>query len=416
MSRRHFEELHQLPPRELPFSLEEFNERLTRVRQRMEDEQFDMIYLTAPESMYYLSGYRACWYGGQSPTNWPQYYGIAVHRDHATLIHIDIPAESLLIDYISVPWVDKRTIDKRADLSFITRTLSSEGWLKGRIGMEFWSYRPNRAVSERMEHAFVNEGCNVADCSHILREERRIKSPKEIEYHEKAGQILDAGYNALVAELRPGMTEWEAFGILNLAMHRAGGELAAMPYSLGSGCRAGASGHILPSNKVIQQGELFGVDPCGVYNQYHTNVARKFSLGEPPRAVRQRFQVVAEAVRHMKRTIRPGMTVNEFAKEMRPLYEAAGVWEDRQWVGGYEMGISFPPDWVGEWVFTLGNFAEDGQSDDRTLDENFVCNYENCFHVPGTARGSTGTIDTIVFRDQHPVIPSSFDGNLVIIE
>jgi Xaa-Pro aminopeptidase len=411
-----FEELHQLPPRELPFSIAEFAQRLLRIRQRMESDGLDMLYLTAPESMYYVSGYRACWYGAQSSTSWPQYYGIAVHRDHEKLIHIDIPAETLYIDYMSIPSVDRRIIDKRADLSFITKTLGDEGWLEGKIGLEYWSNRPNRAVSERLERAFRNSGCEVTDASHVLRDVRRIKSAKEIEYHERAGEILDIGYRTLAEELRPGMTELEAFGILNLAMHRSGGELPAMPYSLGSGSRAGAAGHYMPSGKSIQKGELIGIDPCGVYNQYHTNVARKFFLGDPPKKVVDRFDNIRSSIKHMERIIKPGMTVDDFASEIRPIYEEAGMWQDRQWVGGYELGISFPPDWVGEWVFTLGNFNEEGKPDGRTLDENFVCNFENCFHVPGSARGSTGVIDTIIFRDNNPLIHSSFDGGLVVID
>ncbi len=404
-----FDDLHQLPQRDLPFSLEEFSNRLLSVRQRMAKENFDMLYLTSPESIYYLTGYKACWYGAQGPSSWPQFYGIAVHRDHDKIIHIDIPAESNYIDYISIPSVDKRIIPQRADLTFITKTLFSEGWLKGKVGMEFGSYRPNRLVSEKMEQAFVHSGCSVVDATHILRQQRRIKSPQEIIYHEKAGEILDAGYRALVQEVTPGMTELEAFGILNLGMHKAGGDQCAMPYSFASGSRATAGGHCLPSNKIIQQGELFGADPCGSFNQYHTNVCRVFSFGEPPKEIMDQYNIIAQAIKHVEHIIKPGMTVNDFARDMRDFYIDAGIWDQRHWVGGYEMGISFAPDWVGEWLFTLGNFTEEGESDERTLDENFVCNFENVF-------SAASAIDTIIIRDNKPLIPSFLDGSIYVIE
>jgi Xaa-Pro aminopeptidase len=410
MSQPSFQELHQLPERELPFSLEEYANRLTSVRQRMAEANIDVLYLTAPESMYYLTGYRACWYGAQGPSSWPQYYGIAVHQNHDKVIHIDIPAEELYIDYISIPSIDKRIIPKRADLSFIVNTLKDEGWLKGTMGMEFGSYRPNRRVSEEMEAAFLNTDLSqVVDATHILREQRRIKSAKEIEYHEKAGEILDAGYQALAREARPGMTEMEAFGILNLAMHKAGGDQAAMPYSFASGSRAMAGGHCLPSNKVMRQGELFGADPCGSYNQYHTNVCRVFSFGEPPKELVRGFNIYAESLKVIESIITPGMTVNTFAEEMRRFYIDAGIWDERHWVGGYEMGIGFCPDWVGEWQFTLGNFSEEGSNDERTLDESFVCNFENVFSFGGI-------IDTLIIRKDKPLIPSSFDGGIFVVE
>jgi Xaa-Pro dipeptidase len=55
------------PENEAPFSAEEFAGRLDRLRQRMSESNIDMLYLMAPESMYYLSGYQAEWYQAQSP-------------------------------------------------------------------------------------------------------------------------------------------------------------------------------------------------------------------------------------------------------------------------------------------------------------------------------------------------------------
>jgi hypothetical protein len=196
---------------------------------------------------------------------------------------------------------------------------------------------------------------------------------------------------------------------LNLGMHKAGGDQCAMPYSFASGSRAIAGGHCLPSNKIIQQGELFGADPCGSFHQYHTNVCRVFSFGEPPKEIMAQYNIIAKAIKHLENIIKPGMTVNEFARDMRDFYIDAGIWEQRNWVGGYEMGLSFAPDWVGEWLFTLGNFTEEGESDERTLDENFVCNFENVF-------SAGGAIDTIIIRDNKPLIPSFLDGSIYVIE
>jgi Xaa-Pro dipeptidase len=32
-------------------------------------------------------------------------------------------------------------------------------------------------------------------------------------------------------------------------------------------------------------------------------------------------------------------------------YKDVGLWDERWWVGGYELGLAFPPDWVGEFVY-----------------------------------------------------------------
>ncbi len=48
---------HCHPPLDVPFSREEYRGRLARIRARMEADQIDVLYLTAPESLFYVSGY-----------------------------------------------------------------------------------------------------------------------------------------------------------------------------------------------------------------------------------------------------------------------------------------------------------------------------------------------------------------------
>ena len=55
------------PEMELGFSLEEFQQRLQRIRARMEDNGIDVLWLMSPESLNYVSGYKCIWYQAQSP-------------------------------------------------------------------------------------------------------------------------------------------------------------------------------------------------------------------------------------------------------------------------------------------------------------------------------------------------------------
>ena len=66
------------PENESPFSPQEFADRLTRLRRKMAEARIDMLYLMAPESMYYLSGYQAEWYQAQSPQQWPASSAISI--------------------------------------------------------------------------------------------------------------------------------------------------------------------------------------------------------------------------------------------------------------------------------------------------------------------------------------------------
>ena len=99
-------------------------------------------------------------------------------------------------------------------IDFITAELSAEGWLKGTTGLEIYSYRPNRGHSELFETALVAAGATVVDATDILRDVRRIKSPREREYLREAGRIADIGMAAARDALRVGATELEIHGAM----------------------------------------------------------------------------------------------------------------------------------------------------------------------------------------------------------
>ena len=48
---------HCQPSIELPFSLKEYNDRLRKIKDRMITEKIDLLWLSAPESLFYVSGY-----------------------------------------------------------------------------------------------------------------------------------------------------------------------------------------------------------------------------------------------------------------------------------------------------------------------------------------------------------------------
>ena len=47
---------------ELPFTEAEFADRLIRVRMAMAAAKINCLFLSSPESMYWISGYRCMWY------------------------------------------------------------------------------------------------------------------------------------------------------------------------------------------------------------------------------------------------------------------------------------------------------------------------------------------------------------------
>ena len=269
------------------------------------------------------------------------------------------------------------------------KELAAEGWLGGTVGMEFWSYLPNRAVSTMFEGAFRAQDCDVVDASELTRRARRVKSSAEIACIEEAVRICEIGHRTIRENIRPGMTELELFGQVTAAMMAAGGEFPALIPIFNShpvvDGKPVSSGHGMAGRRTIQAGEVLGADLCGVYNRYHGNVCRSYFLGDPPAAMVERNEKAAGVFEVIASEVKAGMTVAEVIAVLRRYYEEVGLWGTEGWGLGYELGLSLPPDWVGDFYFHF----TDTKYTDRVFEENMVTNYESIFN--------TALIDMLVY-------------------
>jgi Xaa-Pro aminopeptidase len=405
---RVFRECH--PPLEIPFDRDEYRARLGRIRERMDADGIDLLYLTAPESLCYTSGYTCEWYQAQSPKSWPATSGIAVHRDREEFIFFDTPSEEVMVRFVAAA-NDVRIFprdDRRDGISFIIAELRAEGWLDGSVGLEYHSYRPNPAISRRFAAAFEAAGCRVTDGSDVLREVRWVKSPAEMACMERAAEIADIGLRAARDTIAPGVTELEVYGELIRAMARAGGEAPGITLPVLSGLKANC-GHALAGRKKIEAGEQVNVDVCGVFNRYHCNAARSFYVGDPPSDVVAFYDKAAGAMKLLGGLIRPNLPVGELVKTLRAYYEDQGIWEDASWVGGYELGIGFPPDWVGNFVYEM-NHEDSGV----LFEPGTAVNFESVFYGPQLS-GLTYLIDTLLFQKDAAKIASGLRPDLQVL-
>jgi Xaa-Pro aminopeptidase len=399
------------PAMELGFSLAEYKSRLREIRRRMAASNIDLLWLMAPESLYYVSGYSCEWYQAQSPKQWPATSGIALHVDHDRFILFDTPSEQVMCRFVTCA-DDIRTfpIDNRRDgIGFIMDELKAEGWLGGTVGLELHSYRPNPAISARFRAAFEEQGSIVADGSDVLREVRWIKSPQEIAHLEQAARITDISIEAARNAIRPGVSELDVYGEIIHAMAKAGGENPGITLPVLSGPKAN-TGHSLASRKVIMAGEQVNIDVSGVYWRYHANAARSFYVGEPPKDVLEYHDKSAGVFEVIASILKPGLRVAELVKAARQYYDEVGIWSDAGWVGGYELGIGFPPDWVGNFVYEMSH-----TDSDRVFEPGTCVNFESQFFSPRMS-GITYYICMLLFKDDVAELPIKAPRRLVVLD
>jgi len=395
---------------ELPFTAEEYAGRVKKLVAMAKEEGLDLLWITSPEGVAWTHGFFASWYKGQAPMRYPQCYGTAVHVASGRTIHFDNPTEEPVLARTSVSTDNRWLPDREAEpnVRFVMDELKKEGWLKGTIGMEFWSYLPNRAISTMFEGAFLMHGCRVADMSKTVRRARRVKSPKELEYVEKAMAICDIGHAAIKEHLKPGITELALFGKVTAAMMEAGGEFPALIPIFNASPMAGekpmSNGHAMASRRVIQAGEMLTADLCGVFNRYHANALRGYFVGEPPQSLIEQYKKSAGVFDVIATEVKAGLTVGEVNRMLRAYYEEVGIWSETEgWGLGYELGWSLPPDWVGDFYFHLG----DDRYLDRVFEENMVTNFESLFN--------TALIDTCIYGKDGTKILSKTPLELIAV-
>jgi Xaa-Pro aminopeptidase len=355
------------------------------------EQQIDTLYVTTPEHVAWLHGFFASWYRANGPMRYPQLYGTAVRADRDELIHFNNPSELPVLTRYSVG-AEYRFLPSRdaaPSLGFIVQELKAKGWLKGTVAMENWSYLPNPAINAMFQGAFLAEGARVVDGSTVLRHARLVKSPAEIACIERAVEYADIGHRTILKLLKPGITELELFGEVTRDMMAAGSEFPALipifnalPLYQG---QSGTSGHVMAGRRKIQSGEMLKADLSGVHNRYHGNIMRGYFLGDPSKVMIERHQKAAGAFPVFAREVKAGMTVGQVNAIMRRYYEEVGLWQVAGWGLGYEIGLSLPPDWVGEFFFNV----RDDKWLERVFEDNMVTNYESLFN--------TWFVDTCVY-------------------
>ena len=317
----------------LPFALEEYEARMARVKAAMDKAGIDLLMVTSPENIYWLTGYRTTGY---------YVYQIFLLPLSGTPQFVTSKLEHECVRALS--WI-KTGLTVFMGQDEVARTLEgfdATGAKIARIGYEergFWL--PPRildAVRDRWgDKATVAAG-------HILEDARRIKSPAEIACIREAARIASAGVRAGLAALKPGLTENQVAGVIYDTLMNEGGEHpAGGPYVV-TGPRAAVT-HMLPERAVIEPGHTVYFEVGGCYKRYSGSHMRMASIGAPSNVAADRAAVSIAALEAMIGTIRPGATSQEVDRAGRGVMARGGIGEEFRHRAGYSMGVAFAPGW-----------------------------------------------------------------------
>lgn len=148
----------------------------------------------------------------------------------------------------------------------------------------------------------------------IVTNMRVIKSEAELACMREAFRISEIALEAVLAEIRPGMTELQVVGIAQRAMYENGAEYEGHPTYVLSGVN---STHAIgrPSHRVLQKGDYvqlnIGARVCG----YSSSVGRPICLGKMTPEMRRLTEVGLEAHYKTQEWMKAGVVAKEVVEK-----------------------------------------------------------------------------------------------------
>lgn len=320
-----------------PFPEAEYGARLSRVRERMDEQHLDVLLVSTPENIYYLSGL--------DHQGFFAFHVLLVPRDgEMCLICREMERATV---QVQVPRTRARFVGyiDTADPAAVTcEVLRQEGATRGRFGMEKASlYFPPR-IAEDIASGFA--GIDWVDASGLVTELRLVKSPLELEYTRAAAAVSDAMMQAGIEAARPGVNEREVAAAIHNAMILVGGEFPGFTPFIRPTPRIHQE-HTTWRDRELRAGEALFLEMAGSVRRYHAPLGRYVYLGEAPPGTREIEALCLEAFDRVVDTIRPGVTAAEVYAAWQAVVDRAGLSHYRRHHCGYLVGLAFPPTWTG---------------------------------------------------------------------
>src|SRR5260221_1810624 len=214
----------------LHFSTGELAGRRERAIALLQTRGLDGLLMFRQESMYYLTGYDTFGY--------VFFQCLYLGADGRLMLLTRTPdlrqaRHTSVIEDIRV-WVDGREAEPARDLR---AALEGFGLAGKRLGVEYEAYGLTARNGQRLQAA-LDGFCGLADASDLVSRLRLVKSPAEIAYVRRAGELADAALDEANRLAAPDAFEGDILAAMHGAIFRGGGDDPANEFIIGSGADA----------------------------------------------------------------------------------------------------------------------------------------------------------------------------------
>jgi len=339
-----------MPDIELNFSRAEYAERLAATRRAMETAGIELLVVSDPSNMAWLTGYDGwSFYVHQCvlvpPVGEPVWFGRGQDANGAR--RTAYIGEANIVGYPD-HYVQST---ERHPMQFLAGVLAERGWDRLPTGVELDNYWFSAAAYLALETHLPN--ARMKDATGLVNWQRAVKSARELDYMRAAARIVERMHARIADKVEPGLPKNELVAEIYDASLRGadgiGGDYPAIVPLLPSGADASAP-HLTWDDRPMQAGAATFFEIAGVCKRYHCPLSRTVFLGKPPQYFLDAEQAVLEGMEAGLDAARPGNRCEDIAAAFFAVLAQHGIVKDNR--TGYSIGLSYPPDW-GERTMSL---------------------------------------------------------------
>jgi len=323
----------------------------------MDDEGLDVLLLTKPANMFYLTGDgRLCAYA-------------MITRDGK--VALGVPSTDVA-DVTAAARFDHITgfEDEVGMIHSIAHYFSHFAIAEGSVGLEYTFLTQSMMGMLTHPHA-KPEGVAPRDCTHILSAMRMVKEPAELGRLRAAAAVADAGMAAAVSAVKAGATESQVAAAAEYAMRHAGAEDFWRSY-VSSGPRTNIA-HGLPTNRELEAGDLVMIDIHPIVGGYSSDICRTVCVGAPTAEQQAAYDLYLRAQQATIAKIRAGVGMVELEQTMHGILGDAGHGDHVFGPPIHGVGIEFE-----EAPLPPGHAFFHGEKEPPPLPANAVISVGNC--------------------------------------
>jgi Xaa-Pro dipeptidase len=316
---------------ESAFPKAEYDQRVARARKLLADAGIDVMVVTGPENIFYLTGQQT-----------PGYYTF-----QALVLPVDgepafVVRQLEYFNFIANTFIADAEVYQDGDqpVNFLVNVIKARGWASKRIAIDkrgwFFPVATYEALQEQLG--------KVHDGAGIIEQLRIAKSAAELEKMTKAASYVEIGMRAGLAAVKVGGSENDLVSAMMGSSIAAGSEYVGMEPLVSAGRRSGVPHGTWRRGRMENNQPVF-LEMAACHDRYHAALMRSAWLGAMPQIAVDMEKACQDGLAAAMQAMRPGAACEAPHNACQKIIDQAGYTENFKKRAGYSVGISFAPDW-----------------------------------------------------------------------